>query len=93
MSAWYKRHFGFDPYTETFDLFERTFMGMAAPKGMLLVSDLEPKITLFMRLPNELLAPLFRDFERCSFAELPKKIGILIAHQAEFDDLQRQLSQ
>lgn len=92
MSIWFKRHFGFQPYTETFDLFEKTFMGMAGPREMLLVSDMEPKISLYMRLPSEQLGRLFDGFERCSLADVPKTFGILIGHQDEFDKLRRLLN-
>jgi len=93
MVVWLKRQFGFNSYDETFDHFDKVWKALGSPKEMLLVKNVgESDLTLFMRLPHERLDRLFEGFERCSLADLPKNVGILIAHADEFDELRRLLT-
>jgi hypothetical protein len=62
MIVWFKRHFGQESYTATFDLFGKMFIQAGAPTSMLLVCDRETATTLYMRLPDEGLARLFAGF-------------------------------
>jgi hypothetical protein len=85
---WLAKPFGMTEWFGVQDQFERLFMSMGGPRGMMLVSTddagtAERTTTLYMCLPAAHLAALFPGFSETT--TLPAHPDFLVGNQAEME--------
>jgi hypothetical protein len=87
MNAWYRRHYPDGNYLQTFDLFEKLYISLLAPKDMFMISDRGPRsATIYISIPERLRVS-FPGFEPVTGEGLPKQRAFLIGQGLEFERL------
>lgn len=88
--VWLSRKYpSLSAWSEVFDLFQKRFMAMNAPHGMLMIEQHEPSLgsTIWIRLPDMRDAGLYPGFEPARTADRPKSATLLIGDSDEFEKL------
>jgi hypothetical protein len=80
---WFKRYYGHETYQTDFDRFEKMFMTLGEPRGMLMAcTGAAAETTVYIRLHDPLLAASFPGFEALSSPPTDAHTG-LIGHDEE----------
>jgi hypothetical protein len=87
MYTWYRRHYPDGNYDQTFDLFEKLYVDLGAPKDMFMISDRSVRsATVYISIPEH-LRTAFHGFEPIANEDLPNRRAFLIGRGLEFERL------
>ena len=87
MNTWYRRHYPDGNYDPTFDLFEKLYVGLGAPKDMFMISDRSVRsTTVYISIPDR-LRTTFHGFQPIDNEDLPNRPAFLIGKGLEFERL------